>query len=277
MKSKTSTNTALFRENELRKAINTDYLGRGLIEIHEEIGSTNQRAKELGLAGAEEGTLILAEYQSAGRGRLGRTWHSPPGLNIYMSLVLRPDLPPARAPLLTLTAGLAGSEAIGRVIGQQPQVKWPNDLILQDRKIAGILSEMEVQDSSVRFVVLGVGINVNPAEDDFPPELRDQAGSLRIATGRTWDRNLVLAAFLSELEKYYKLLCQGQWDEVLNTYRRVCQTIGSRVRFDRKGTLIEGMAMDLDHTRAVLVKQDKDGRIVAITTGDVSLLRRENK
>ncbi|MBW2623208.1 MAG: biotin--[acetyl-CoA-carboxylase] ligase [Deltaproteobacteria bacterium] len=277
MKSDSSTSGDPFSEAGLRKVIEAHTLGRGLIEIHDEIGSTNQRARELAMAGAPEGTLILAEYQTAGRGRLGRTWHSPPGLNIYMSLILTPDLALNRTPLLTLAAGLAGSEAISRVTGQKPLVKWPNDLILKDRKVAGILSEMEVQDASVRFVVLGVGINVNLAASDLPEELKDLAGSLRIATGRIWDRGLVLAAFLSELEKYYELLRQDRRDELLGKYRRVCQNIGRRVRFDRKGILIEGRAVDLDLSGRLLVEQDKDGRIVPVTSGDVSLLRQNTE
>ncbi|MBW1710863.1 MAG: biotin--[acetyl-CoA-carboxylase] ligase [Deltaproteobacteria bacterium] len=262
-------------ENFLQNALQTEVFGRGLVEIRERISSTNIRAKKMALAGAGEGTLVVAESQTAGRGRLGRIWHSPPGLNIYFSLILKPEIPPPRIPLLTLTAGLAGSSAIGSLIGQAPSVKWPNDLLLQNRKIAGILAEMDIKDSRVSFVILGIGINVNLAEQDLPPDLRNQAGSLLISTGKTWDRTEILASLLGELERYYRLLCQGRYDEILGQYRQVCQTLKTRVRFVQQETVIEGTAIDVGQSGELIVERAGDGEILYLNAGEVSSLPAE--
>ena len=211
----------------LAQALTTSILGRPGIEIHPVLDSTNERIKQLGLNGAEEGTIVLAETQTSGRGRLGRVWHSPAGLNIYHSILLRPALSPAACALLPLMAGLAGARAIGRVTGMPPVVKWPNDLLFAGRKVAGILSEMELRGPEVLFVVLGVGINVNLNREDLPADLQDQAGSIRMATGRRWNRTDILAAFLGELEAAYLALQAGQKQVLLDAYRAACITLGS--------------------------------------------------
>ena len=258
-------------EKAIREALKTELFGRGLIEVHQQIGSTNTRAKELALSGTGEGTLVIAESQTAGRGRLGRSWHSPPGSNIYLSLVLKPKLQPARVPLLTLAAGLAASKAIEGVIGQTPAVKWPNDLLLSHRKVAGILAEMDIKDSHVSFVVLGIGINVNLSESELPAELAAQAGSLFMATGRKWNRVEILSAFLHEMEKYYYILCQGRYEEILTPYRAVCQTLGTHVRFVRQSRLIEGKARDVAQSGELTVELS-DGKIIYLAAGEVSSL-----
>jgi len=256
----------------IRRFLNTSVLGRAEIEIHAEIGSTNARARDLAQAGAAEGALVLAESQTAGRGRLGRSWHSPAGRNLYFTLVLKPPCAPPETALIPLTAGLAGAEAIGRLTGVRPDVKWPNDLRLGGRKIAGILSEMECRGPKVRFVVLGVGLNVNMTAEDLPPELAEQAGSLRLAFGRAFDRAQVLAAFLDGFEPRYRALLSGGRAEILEGYRRVCQTLGSRVQYALGNELVTGTAEEIDGQGNLLVRRETDGRMIRITAGDVSLL-----
>jgi BirA family biotin operon repressor/biotin-[acetyl-CoA-carboxylase] ligase len=256
----------------IRRFLSTAVLGRVEIEIHPEIGSTNARARDLAQTGAPEGTLVLAESQTSGRGRLGRSWHSPAGRNLYFTLILKPPCGPAEAALIPLTAGLAGAEAIGRLTGTQPEVKWPNDLMLGGRKIAGILSEMECRGVVVRFVVLGVGLNVNMTAADLPPELAAQAGSLRLALGRPFDRAKVLAAFLNRLETRYRTLVSGGRAELLADYRQVCQTLGSRVQYALENELVTGTAEEIDGEGNLLVRREADGRMIRITAGDVSLL-----
>jgi BirA family biotin operon repressor/biotin-[acetyl-CoA-carboxylase] ligase len=256
----------------IRRFLSTAVLGRAEIEIHPEIGSTNARARDLAQTGAPEGTLVLAESQTSGRGRLGRSWHSPAGRNLYFTLILKPPCAPAEAALIPLTAGLAGAEAIGRLTGTQPEVKWPNDLMLGGRKIAGILSEMECRGVVVRFVVLGVGLNVNMTAADLPPELAAQAGSLRLALGRPFDRAQVLAAFLNRLETRYRTLLLGGRAELLADYRQVCQTLGSRVQYALENELVTGTAEEIDGEGNLLVRREADGRMIRITAGDVSLL-----
>jgi len=263
-------------EHAIRSNLKTEVFGRGVIEIYEQIASINIKAKELALRGAREGTLVLAESQTAGRGRLGRSWHSPSGVNIYLSLILRPEFSHAKAPLLTLAAGLAGLKAIDCVTGQTPAIKWPNDLLLQNRKIAGILAEMDIKDSRVSYIVLGIGINVNLSEQDLPADLITRAGSLFIATGQKWNRVEILTAFLYELEKYYQALCQEHYEEILTPYRQACQTLRSRVRFVQQGKIIEGRAIDVGQSGNLIVERKADGEIVTLRAGEVSSLPTSN-
>src|SRR5262249_51148011 len=138
------------------------------IDWHASLDSTQRRATELARDGAEEGTTVIAETQTAGRGRLGRRWHSPPGLNVYASVILRPALPPSEVPQVALVAGLATARAVAAATGLDARVKWPNDVLLDGRKVAGILTEMEAELERVRFVIVGIGVNVNAAAETFP-------------------------------------------------------------------------------------------------------------
>ena len=165
----------------------------------ETLDSTNDLAKELAAQGAPEGTVVVAETQTGGRGRLGREWNSPPGVGLYVSLVLRPMLPPMELPQITLTTAVAVVRAVRRVTGVAPGIKWPNDLLLNGKKLGGILTEMETESDRIRHVVVGLGLNVNnPA---FPPELAATATSLALATGRAFSRVQLLQAWLEEFEE----------------------------------------------------------------------------
>lgn len=261
-------------EDKIRAALTGTILGRDLIEIHDVIDSTNKRAGELALAGAAEGSLVIAETQTAGKGRLGRVWHSPAGKNIYVSIILRPNLDPNRVSLLTLAAGLSGSNAIAKQLGIRPAVKWPNDLLIDGKKICGILSELEMKQARVSHVIIGVGINVNMDEDDFPPEISGLGTSLKIAVGQKLDRAKILSGFLDELEKNYFELSRGNTDGMLDQYRRVCLTLGQTVSFQKKDLLIEGIAEDIDRTGELLVKDHSTGRTHRVTAGDVNLLKK---
>lgn len=266
--------SAPLAKDTIQAALRTDILGRALIEVHESIGSTNQRARSLALGDAGEGTLVLAERQTAGRGRLDRVWHSPPGLNLYLSLILRPDLPPARAALLTLAASLALASAVSDVTGLTPDIKWPNDLLLNGRKMSGILSEMELSGSNVAFVILGVGINVNLSLADLPEDLAETVGSLAIASGRTWDRTEALAAFLTRMEEYYLALKAGRVEEILQAYRASCVTLNSRVEYIHKGVRIQGRAIDVNSAGELVVRRADNNQLVTINAGDVSLMKK---
>src|SRR5512145_2072069 len=161
---------------ELRPLLNTHDLGQ-VVHWYEELGSTNDRAKELADEGAEHGEVVVAEAQTAGRGRRGRSWASPARRNLYFSVVLRPELPPTRAAEITLVASVAICDAL-RQAGVEAGIKWPNDLLASGRKIAGILTELAAEPEQVQWVVLGVGVNVNARREDFPEELRGEATSL---------------------------------------------------------------------------------------------------
>ena len=204
--------------------------GRPHFEHHPTIDSTNLRAMELAASGAEEGTLVTADTQTRGRGRLGRDWHSPPGRNLYFSIVLRPGIELEQYPLVTLAAGLGASEGIASATGLRPSIKWPNDLLLQGGKLAGLLCETGPITGRDTYAVLGVGINVNLGADELTPDISARAVSLSIAAGRTFDPTGLLPEVLAGLEKRYLQLKSGRRSELLRDYRRACSTLVQRLR-----------------------------------------------
>jgi BirA family biotin operon repressor/biotin-[acetyl-CoA-carboxylase] ligase len=255
---------------ELRPLLNTHDLGREL-HCYEEIGSTSDRAKELAAEGAEHGEVVIAEAQTAGRGRRGRSWISPPRKNLYFSAVLRPELSPERAPELTLVASVAICDAL-RQAGVEAGIKWPNDLIASEKKIAGILTELAADPDRVQWVVIGVGVNVNAREDDFPPELRGEVTSVAIERGGPAPRALFAAACLTALEDWLDRHAENGFDEVRRAWRERSVTLGRRVVVRTDDREIEGKAEDLDDRGALLVRGD-DGTIDRFVAGDVTLLR----
>jgi BirA family biotin operon repressor/biotin-[acetyl-CoA-carboxylase] ligase len=241
------------------------------IVYYDRVGSTMEVARSLAEQGAEEGTLVIAESQEAGRGRLGRVWASAPQVGLWFSLVLRPRLLPAQVAKTTLLAAVAMAEAVAGVSGVEPGIKWPNDLLLHGRKLCGILTELKGQADAVEYLILGVGINVNHREEDFPPELREQATSLYLAGGHTVERAALLAAFLKELEKRYYPWQEAGDDGWLEEWKRRNLTLGRRVRI----TLLEeefcGRALALDRDGSLIVEGD-DGQPRVFRAGDVFLL-----
>ena len=255
-------------------SLKTSVLGRGDIEFHDSIGSTNARAKDLAAAGAPEGTLTTADAQTLGRGRLGRAWHSPPGRNLYFSLVLKPNLPPERTPLITLAAGLGVAEAIKKHTGLDIQIKWPNDLLIDGKKIVGILCEMEMQGPKVAFVILGIGINVNLALSDLTPEIAKTASSLMIASGKSWERPELLAEILYHVENNYLEIGRGSIQSILARYRKSCSTIDSLVGLPQGSEAVEGHALDIDENGELLVELLNTGEVITVSAGEVSLIKR---
>jgi BirA family biotin operon repressor/biotin-[acetyl-CoA-carboxylase] ligase len=218
-------------------------------------------------AGAAEGLLVVADSQTAGRGRLGRSWHSPPGQNLYLSLLLRPALPARHATPLTLLAGAALAHALAQA-GATPRLRWPNDLLIPAaeglRKVAGILTEMASDGKRVRHIVLGVGLNVNGLE--FPSDLSERATSLRLALGHTCDRARLLADFLAAFELLYDdLLARGPASG-LQEWRRHAD-LGRVCRIDCDGAKVEGIATDIDESGALLVR-DAAGQVHRIVSGE---------
>jgi BirA family biotin operon repressor/biotin-[acetyl-CoA-carboxylase] ligase len=233
----------------------------------DDIGSTNDRALAWAEDGADEGCVVLADAQSAGRGRLGRTWSSPAGAGIYVSAVLRP--PPQAMPLLTMGAGLGVSEGIAAATGLPTHVKWPNDVCVAGRpprKLAGLLAEAGTTGNRVLHVVLGIGINVLPAA--YPPDVAARATSLEGELGRAVPRGLVLAECLAGVWQRYQQLAAGQSSEVLAAWRlRAAATFGRRVEWDDASGGGRGVARDVDSTGALVVAGD--GGVVRLTAGEV--------
>jgi BirA family biotin operon repressor/biotin-[acetyl-CoA-carboxylase] ligase len=233
----------------------------------DEIGSTNDRALTWAEAGAEEGCVVLADAQSAGRGRLGRVWASPAGAGIYVSVVLRPA---AQAmPLLTMAAGLGVSDGIAAATGLPTHVKWPNDVCVAGRpprKLSGLLAEAGSAANGMSYVVLGIGINVLPAA--YPPDVAARATSLEGELGRYVPRGAVLAECLAGVWQRYQLLTAGRSADVLAAWReRAAATFGRRVEWDDPAGTRRGVARDVDPTGALVVAVESG--VVRLTAGEV--------
>jgi len=251
----------------IRRGLNTRRLGKQPVYCFHVAESTNTEAKRLARQGAPEGTVVLAEAQSKGRGRLGRPWVSPPGKGLYLSVILRPDIPPHWGPRITLTAGVALAAAL-QERGITPQLKWPNDVMLGRRKVGGILTEASCANNAIIFVIVGVGINVNTDLEDFPAPIRNLATSLRLSTGRAVSRVGLLQTLLHELEQWYERLCQRSFATILETWRQYEMTLGRWVEVSLPTSSLAGVAEDLDTDGALLVR-DQRGRLHRILVGDV--------
>jgi BirA family biotin operon repressor/biotin-[acetyl-CoA-carboxylase] ligase len=244
-------------------------IGRRL-RVVGEIGSTNDAAMAAGHVGEPEGLAILADRQESGRGRLGRTWVSVPGLGIYTSILLRPPVPPLQAPLLTLMAGLATVEAIEAVGQVAPALKWPNDVLCGGRKVAGILTEMATMGQQIGHVVVGVGINVGHRAVDFPAEMEATATSIEMAAGRPVDRGEVAAALYNAMDRWYAVFCHNGTDTILRQARGRTATLGRPVTVLADQQRWRGIALDLDTDGALLVR-DETGVVRRVLAADVSI------
>jgi len=254
---------------EIQEGLKTNSFGQNIIHF-EQVLSTNDVAKELAGQGLPEGSLVVAEEQTGGKGRLGRFWSSPHGQGVWISLVLRPLLSPLDAPRITIMAAVAVAKTISEITNLTPGIKWPNDILYQGRKLAGILTEMSAEMDSVNFVILGIGVNVNTPSEMFPPEIRSQAVSLLLASGRKVSRVLFLQRLLVNLENLYGELMQGHFNKILNLWRGFSVTLGSWVTVTGLNQIWEGKAIDIDETGALIVA-DRQGQQVKVMAGDVTI------
>jgi BirA family biotin operon repressor/biotin-[acetyl-CoA-carboxylase] ligase len=231
----------------------------GKVRWFPQVGSTNDIATMLAEHGAEEGVVVVADQQTAGRGRLGRAWASPPGAGIYMSAILRPT--PRASSLLTIAAGVAVADAVALATGLDVQLKWPNDVYVGDRKLAGILAE-----GAPRYVVLGIGINVLPAA--YPPDVARRATSIETELGRPVDRGLLLAECLAALALRYGEISLEDGRGVIAAWRkRAASTLGCRIEWDAGGQSQRGLVDGIDEDGALLVRSGSE--LIRITSGEV--------
>jgi len=252
--------------DEVLQGLKTSVL-TGPVHHFETLDSTNNYAKELAAREAPEGTVVIAETQTLGRGRLGREWDSPPGVGLYVSVVLRPQLPPMELPQITLTAAVAVVRATHRVTHVTPGIKWPNDLIVHGKKLGGILTEMETESDRIRHVVIGLGLNVNNAV--FPPELAKTATSLAQVVGGTLSRVELLKAWLEEFEDLYKRFLNQGFPEILEEWKRYAVTLGRAVTVRQGPREISGQAVDVASDGALLLLTPA-GEIVRVTSGEIT-------
>ena len=248
--------------------------GRGVIgsdlRVLPEVGSTNTLALELAHQGAPEGTVVVAERQTAGKGRLGRTWISPPG-NLYLSVILRPAVPTAKAPLLTLMGAAAVCSALRKHLLLPAGIKWPNDILLEGRKAGGLLTEMSAEQDRIRHVVLGIGLNVNMDLALLPGEVRAHSTTLSAAAGARIDRTALLLQVLAELERTYLTFLQNDAD-VLREWEQLSVTLGRRVAVHAADGRFEGNAEGIDRDGRLVVRP-ATGAARAFAAGDVTILK----
>jgi BirA family transcriptional regulator, biotin operon repressor / biotin---[acetyl-CoA-carboxylase] ligase len=236
------------------------------------VDSTNRLALELAREGAEEGTVVFADCQTRGRGRLQRVWQSPPGCNLYASILLRPAIAPADAARMTLTAGVAVAEMISAVCPEGVGLKWPNDVLIRGRKICGILTEMKTTGSALDVVVVGIGLNVNIAAEDFDPAYRETATSLREETGRNFPREDVAVLLCDHFEKWYQVFLSEGFAPVRERWLAHSRMTGNRVRVQFQGEVQEGVVVGLDPDGALLL-EDERGAVRRIIAGDASIMK----
>ena len=256
----------IYNETTIADQIHTKWAGK-TVHFARETDSTNLWIKRLAKEGAPEGTLALAEFQSAGRGRLGRSWEVPEGTSVMMSILLRPKFEPQYAPMLTLVMGMAVAKAVKK-FGFDVSIKWPNDVVVSHKKICGILTEMGVRDGKIDYAVIGVGINVNIKE--FPEEMADKATSLYLESGREFDRSQIPGLVMEAFEEYYeKFAATCDLSGLKEEYESILANYNQPVRVLAKEPY-EGVARGITDGGELLVEKT-DGMIVAVSAGEVSV------
>jgi BirA family biotin operon repressor/biotin-[acetyl-CoA-carboxylase] ligase len=248
---------------EVLHGLNTKIIGKEY-HYHDSVLSTMDLAFQLGMKNAKDGTVVCAETQTKGRGRMGRGWVSPKGKGIYFSVILRPDMPPSQAPKFTLLAGVALSHAVKNITGIVPKLKWPNDLMINNKKLAGILTELNSDMDCVKFIVIGVGINVNTPSSQLP----STAVSLKNETKKEINRVLLLQEIFRQFEKYYFQVREQGFDAVIKECKEISATLGTRIKLVDAGQEVEGQAIDIDNQGALIIRSDA-GIAIKRMTGDV--------
>ena len=255
---------------QVRAHINPKRLGASF-HYFPEIGSTNTRARELAESGAAEGEIVIAEAQTQGRGRLGRRWESPPFKNLYLSFILRPKLPSRHAPQITLAAAVALVETVGSFLSRPPEIKWPNDILFDGKKLAGILTEAACDGGRIAYVILGIGLNLNYRAEAMPEELRRRATSMSDLTGTNVSRESVLARLIQDMDRCYGELEESGFEGLRPRWEAHFGLRDRLVRVELGGQAHIGRARGIDREGALVV-EGEDGQRRSIVAGDVIAL-----
>lgn len=257
------------------KALQLRLTGRRIgcrLHYEQTVDSTNRVAMELAGGGAPEGTVVLADRQTAGRGRMQRSWQSPPGCNLYLSIILRPAIPPQEASQITLLSGVAVAEAISAVCPGRVGIKWPNDLLIGGRKVCGILAESRMARGKIDSVIVGVGLNVNMERPDFDPAHRETATSLREETGREHSREDLLLLLCERFEPWYEIFLRDGFGPVKEGWLARTEMAGKRLRILFHDEVCEGAFAGIDRDGALLIANEQ-GAVRRITAGDATIIK----
>jgi BirA family biotin operon repressor/biotin-[acetyl-CoA-carboxylase] ligase len=258
----------LLSEDKIKSVLHTEFLAKKVYAFWS-VGSTNEFAYRRASQGEKEGILVIAEEQTKGKGRKSRQWDSPFNKGLWFSLILRPELSAAMAGIVPYLAGVSVAEAVENFLGLKPDVKWPNDLLLNGRKFCGILSEVEFENGQINFIILGIGINVNHKKDEFPEEFRAQATSLRIESDLRIDRADFLAEVLLQLEKNYSYMKQNGFEDIINKWKKRCTQFGKEIIVVQDDDKYQGVFEELDDKGCLLLRT-KDGKLKKIVAGDIA-------
>ena len=254
--------------DQIKRSLKTKIIGKEVL-CYRTLGSTNNLAFRLAEGGSSEGTLIAADEQTKGRGRMGRSWYSPPRLGLWMSLILRPDIPPFKAPGLSICAGLALAQAIVELTSLDARTKWPNDCYLNGRKVGGVLLELSAEIDRINFVIAGIGVNVNHQLSDFPKNISSTATSLRIESGKEIPRIKLLTSFLEKFETIYMDFKKNGLSPQNPLIKKFSLLLGTKVTIKYGKEKIEGIAEDIDENGSLIMRVGKEKRVV--NAGEVSL------
>jgi len=250
---------------EVKKDLKTEFIGHD-IHYFKEVDSTNDVATYLAEDGAEEGTIVVAEIQNRGKGRRGKTWISPPG-GIWMSIILRPDIPPFSAPQLTLVTGVAVAKTLKKELKLDIGIKWPNDILIGDKKVCGILTTVNASVNKVNYVVVGIGIDMNVDVPLFPPDLQTGATSLKNELDTEINGPILVQKFLLEFERLYNKFIEGKFPEILSEWRILSKTIGKQVEVRTRGKTVRGEAVGINKD-GVLILELEDGSLIKMISGE---------
>ncbi|TCP31615.1 BirA family biotin operon repressor/biotin-[acetyl-CoA-carboxylase] ligase [Scopulibacillus darangshiensis] len=258
-------------EANILSSLKTKKLGHNL-KFHETLPSTQKEAHHLAEDGAADGTLVVADEQSTGRGRLGREWHSPMGTGIWMSLIIRPDIALHQTPQLTLLTSVAVVKAIHDITGVECGIKWPNDILYNGKKIVGILTELQAEASHVKAIIIGIGMNVNADAADFPDELKKRAASIKSLTGREHDRPAIIQAILKHFELLYNTYLEEGFEIIKLLWESYALSLGKEIYARTvKGDTIKGLAKGIDD-EGVLLLETRDGTVHHIYSADIEII-----
>jgi BirA family transcriptional regulator, biotin operon repressor / biotin---[acetyl-CoA-carboxylase] ligase len=260
----------ILRPSDIKTALKTTVIGKNL-QLLSEVASTNTLAMEMAADGTPEGTVVIAETQTNGKGRLGRTWVSPKG-NLYLSVVLRPNIPIYKAPLITLTGAVAVASAIRTTCGLEAGIKWPNDILISGKKVSGLLTEMSAEQDRIRHIVLGIGVDVNMEMGELPPEIRSLTTTLAAEAGAKINRTTLLQQVLRDLERWYRMFLNNH-AAVLEEWKKLNMTVGNRITVSGAGEDLDGLAQGVDSDGRLIVRLD-DGTVRTVAAGDVTIVKR---